>query len=82
MGFSVDGINWNTSTNGNSIISNQVNSVVWNGDLWVAGGTGTNALAYSNDSYAWIAASSSGGLNQCNSVSWNGTKWLAGGKQE
>ena len=44
----------------------------------VAGGSGTNTLAYSSDGINWVA---SGGalFSACYAIAWNGTLWVAGG---
>jgi hypothetical protein len=57
---------------------NQCNAVAWNGTLWVAGGLGPNALAYSYDGLNWLPISFTG-LSVCNALTWNGTYWIAGG---
>lgn len=50
IAWSYDGISW---TNIGGPISGTVNSVTWNGKVWVASGTGTNTLAYSFDGITW-----------------------------
>ena len=46
---STDGFNWEYSTNSNSIFTTQSNSSTYGNGVYVAGGQGTNTLAYSND---------------------------------
>jgi len=46
----------------------------------VAGGTGTNRLAYSYDGITWIARTSS--LIIVNGVAWNGSQWIAVGHNQ
>jgi hypothetical protein len=57
---------------------NQCNAVEWNGSIWVAGGSGKNALAYSYDGLNWLPSSFTG-LATCTTVTWNSTFWLAVG---
>jgi hypothetical protein len=51
--------------------------------MWVAGGYGTNRLAYSYDGINWTASSSGTAIikDQCKSITWNGTRWIAVGSQ-
>jgi len=48
---------------------------------FVAGGTGTNRLAYSSDGITWTASNSGNTvfISLCNAVAWNGTQFVAGG---
>jgi hypothetical protein len=73
------GLSW-TGT-GNSIFT-EGNCADWNGRMWVAGGSGPNALAYSYDGINWIGLGqiSTGPnttLNSCTSIVWTGTRWAA-----
>ena len=45
----------------------------------VAGGVGTNTLAYSNNGIEWTGIGNSIFTNECDAVAWNGTLWVAGG---
>ena len=46
----------------------------------VAGGYGTNVLAYSYDGMNWIPAATNGGITQyATSAAWNGSLWVATG---
>jgi len=74
------GITWTGL--GNSIFTVEGNCADWNGTLWVAGGSGTNTLAYSYDGITWvglgdIATGPSSTMGPCTSVVWFGTKWVA-----
>jgi hypothetical protein len=55
--------------------------VAWNGGKWVAGGRGSNPLAYSFDGMTWYQ-SVNGNLmfTQCNGLTWNGSYWIATGQ--
>ena len=48
----------------------------------VAGGSGTNQLAYSIDGITWTASTSGNAVftTRCNALGWNGTKFVAGGE--
>jgi len=85
--YSYDGINWNNSTSGSSLLDNmntttaQIGKVVWNGSLWVAVGNGTTyTIIYSLDGINWTGVSNSkiifdiegGGID----LVWNGTIWV------
>ena len=69
LGYSTDGITWSASTNGNTIFPSGglnppvVNSVIWNGNKFVAVGSYEPTffnqdpiIAYSNDGITWSAA--------------------------
>ena len=50
-------------------------------NIIVAGGSGTNQLAYSYDGLRWTVSTSGNSMfgSACNSVAWNGSMWVAGG---
>jgi hypothetical protein len=79
MAYSYNGMQWVPL--GTLIFSTMCYAIAWNGQLWVAGGTGTNTLAYSYDGIAWIPSISGNNqmTSQCNAVTWNGTYWFACG---
>ena len=54
LATSTDGLVW---TPRSVPFTSSVNSVVWNGYLWVAGGSGTYVLATSTDGLAWTGIS-------------------------
>jgi hypothetical protein len=63
----------------------QVNSIVYNGNLWLAGGTffGVN-LAYSIDGISWINLGAispfgTGASSVCNGICWTGRVWVVNG---
>lgn len=47
--------------------------------MWVAGGEGSNTLAYSNDGITWTGSGASILSNGCFGVAWNGKLWVAVG---
>ena len=78
--YSLDGMTWLPSLNGNTITTYAL-GVAWNGtDLWVAVGDGLTTIANSSNGVTWLP-SSNGGLNSGGSgVAWNGTdRWVAVG---
>ena len=77
IGYSYDGLVWNTSKSGSKLFTTRGNTVAFNGILWVAGGSGTNNTLYSRDGINWNT--SSGPFTSCNAVAWNGSLWVAGG---
>ena len=95
LAYSLDGITWNGSANGNSIFGapedaggGQVKTIAWNGSLWIAGGVSSLTLSYvgasasSTDGITWSAIASLDALmpTSVNSVAWNGARWVAGGE--
>ena len=48
--------------------------------LWVAGGSGTNRLAYSYDGITWIGGPISPSITIGYSIAWNGIRFVAGGQ--
>jgi len=83
--YSYNGVNWYNDTNISSVAGNTVNSVYYNGKIWLAGGvvagTDTSSISYSYDAITWYS-SSSGNVtitNSCNKFDWNGVKWGACG---
>jgi len=50
-------------------------------NFMVAGGVGTNQLAYSYDGLTWTASTSGNSLitNGCQAIAWSGSVWLAAG---
>ena len=83
---SADGISWIGTSNINNLMTN-VYSVAWGGQLWVAGGTGTNTLCTSPDGVAWtgrgagVISSAVWGVafNFSHQSSANGAMWMAVG---
>jgi len=77
MAHSVDGINWNNVSVTNAPLTSS-KTILWNGFIWVAGGTGTSySIAWSEDGTNWTGASHS--MTTVNKVEWNGSKWVAVG---
>ena len=51
----------------------------WNGsNLWLAGGEGTNHLAYSYNGSNWLSTNT-GLFTSIRTLAWNGSLWVAGG---
>ena len=83
---SADGISWIGTSNINNLMTN-VYCVSWGGQVWVAGGTGTNTLCSSVDGVAWtgrgagVISSAVWGVafNFSHQSSVNGAMWMAVG---
>jgi len=76
ISYSADGINWNSSSNSNSIIT-QVNDVFFNGNCWVAVGSGINTIATSQDAKTWAASGTIQGGGKC--ITNRSADWYIGG---
>jgi hypothetical protein len=78
LAYSSDGISWTGL--GKTIFSGNAFGIGFNGNMWVAAGTGiNNSLAFSHDGSNWTGLGKpvfSEGL----SVGWNGSVWVAGGQ--
>lgn len=83
---SADGTSWIGTSNINILMTN-VYCVSWGGQLWVAGGTGTNTLCTSPDGVAWtgrgagVISTAVWGVafNYSQQSSANGAMWMAVG---
>ncbi len=53
--------------------------VTYNGIMWVAGGAGTNTIAYSTNGITWTGISTA--FSSVNDIVWNGTRFVATGGQ-
>ena len=54
--------------------------MAWNGIRWVAGGFGTDSIAYSSDGITWTGVTGKSIFSSyCIGVAWNGTRWVAVG---
>jgi len=79
IAYSSDGITWIGSTSGNNLFEN-VYAVAWNGNMWIAVGSGTNKIAYSSDGISWTSSTSGNNLFvNVFAVAWNGTIWVTVG---
>jgi hypothetical protein len=76
--YSYDGITW---TNAIQSIFGTVNTVAWNGALWVCGGfnSGVGVIAYSSDGINWYEGIGNVLSNDVTGVAWNGSMWVAVG---
>ena len=77
VGYSVDGIYWNSCNN--EAFSVRANHGCWNGTVWVGVGTGGNWVATSYDGINWTGQDNTI-LSEGYHVAWNGTVFLAAGK--
>ena len=81
LAYSTNGINWTTSTSGNSIFTVYCYAVAYGNGVWVAGGYGNNSIAYSTNAITWTASTSGNNLmtHACNGIAYGGGLWVAGG---
>jgi len=65
-----------------TVFTTQGYCVCYNGPIWVAGGIGSNSLAWSTDGINWNGLGTKGTSifpNGCNSICWNGTRFIGTG---
>jgi hypothetical protein len=79
VGYSYDGITWYGGTIGADLCTGGINTIIWNGSLFVIGGVDVNGntLGYSYDGITWYPSINTLDLPTINSVTWNGTLWIA-----
>lgn len=78
--YSADGLTWVTTT-GSTSVSNYL-FVEWNGQVWIAGGTGSDRMVYSLDGKTWSVsntASATALATSVNAATWDGGEWMAVG---
>lgn len=73
IAFSYDqGNSWTTSSTASSLFSGGAKDSVWNGSIWVAGGTGPNhTIATSLDGNNWAGRGNYAFSSSCNGVDWS-----------
>jgi hypothetical protein len=64
---------------GSSIFTSYCSAICWNGFIWVAGGTGTNTLAYSYDGINWQGLGTTFITGICYDIIWTNTIFVAVG---
>ena len=73
-------MNWQAADIGAGIIFNGGGyAAAWNGQMWIAVGTGSNTMAYSYDGIHWTGLGTSTFSTSGNGIAWNGTIWVAVG---
>ena len=77
LSYSFDGITWNGVTT-QTIFSNFVSSIGWNGTMWLAFGDSVT-VGYSYDGINWLNTDFSCPFDSITSLTWNGTMWLLTG---
>lgn len=78
IGYSDDnGVTWTGI--GVGIFSTSGNAICWSGSRFIAGGAGTNTLAWSNDGITWVGIGVTYFGTACNGVLWNGYRFIAVG---
>ena len=81
ISYSYDGMVWQPVPT-TSDTPSYCNVILWNGSIWVAGGSsGANTILYSSDGINWTVSASGSAImtSACLSLGWNGQIWLAGG---
>jgi hypothetical protein len=77
--YSSNGTSWTPCTSVPTFTD--VNSVAWNGMMWIAVGAGSTNMAYSYDGLIWEGINVdifNQGDRIINSITWNGMIWFAG----
>lgn len=64
---------------GNTIFSTQCNGICWSGTRFVAVGSGTNSIAWSNDGITWTGLGLTIFSTSGNGICWSGNKFVAVG---
>lgn len=77
---STDGITWKVPANLTPTPTTNLLSIAYRPPIMVAGGTGTNTLAYSiDDGYSWIPRGALIFTTSCTGIAWNGLLFVAVG---
>lgn len=67
------------TANGSAIFTTAGNGVIWNGTRFLAVGSGTNTIAWSNDGIVWNGLGATIHGTSGNGVAWNGVRFLTVG---
>jgi hypothetical protein len=80
LAYSNDGLNWTFGTG--TTFDYSANSVVFNGDGWLALGSGANKILKSADGIDWSPITDPTNVFSAsgNQAAWDGTKWIAVGQ--
>jgi hypothetical protein len=79
MYYSYDGIVWTPVLDAVIQTFLAVNSVRYNGRIWLATGQGPNNMAYSYDGFTWTGLANTYFTTGCFDAAWNGKIWCAVG---
>ena len=86
IGFSYDGLTWNTATTESIFTGTNITVIAYNELLWLAGastynnGPVPNALARSSEGIHWSAIDLTGiPIDNVYAICWNGALWVVGG---
>ena len=86
IGFSYDGLTWNTATTESIFTGTNITVIAYNELLWLAGastynnGPVPNALARSSEGIHWSAIDLTGiPIDNVYTICWNGALWVVGG---
>ena len=76
--YSTNGTSWTRST---VCPLTNVNTIAWNGHIWLAGGVGpSECIVASTDGIRWYSTNVNKYISTCKSISWNKNTWIAVGK--
>ena len=80
--YSSDGITWSNVNSSYTTIFATGNGVAWNGNIWIAVGSGAtaNTIAYSYDGSNWTGNGNTVFNSSANGIAWNGSMWVAVGQ--
>jgi hypothetical protein len=67
------------TANGSAIFTTSGNGICWSGTRFVAVGSGTNTIAWSNDGITWNGLGATILSTSGNGVAWNGTRFITVG---
>ena len=74
--YSTDGNVW---ANSNSTLSSNCHAVIFANNMFVAGGNGTNTMAYSTNGSTWTAITSNVPTSYCYGIAYGNSTWVAVG---
>jgi hypothetical protein len=83
--YSYDGLTWISSASANALFTQYsfINFVVWNGQMWLAGGQNVNngaRVIQSSDGITWRVVTALSNVysngSSCDYAAWNGSMWL------
>ena len=78
---SINGTEWTEFSNLGDIITSNCSTIAYGNGLWLAGGYGTNQMAYSSNAITWYADTSGNSIfsSSCSSIKYANSLWVACG---
>jgi hypothetical protein len=77
ISYSLNGLDW-VGLDQNNKIFTQGNGIAYNGNIWMAGGNGSNTLAWSDNLHTWHVLGNSL-FSSCYNMVWTGSLFMANG---